>query len=377
VQLLYAIESLDFGLSRTSLTRTCIVVALLFLFLDRASAQITPPVSSFQQITANTGWVANDGGLYWTSDAGRTWKDISPPYMHLKLISTPVSLKDAFFIDVLNGWALLSDWGDHADAPEVTLAYTKNGGIDWTTDRIVVPDVDADSLDGYGNLFFLDHNIGWLDLGLTSSSNFNSGILFKTIDGGKSWKHVRDDPWIAAEIFFKNTEDGWIAGGPGDQDLFVSHDGGETWKKTILNAPDNIDANSFAAPTLPIFIGETGFVPVTYAQPHEKNGLVVVYSTSDSGKSWHEVLTLPLSHGVSGGRQPIGIIKSTNGSVTPILAETAFGLGALKVKFIDNLEGWASTWQGLLRTSDGGATWTDVSPFKHRVPESPQEKFKP
>lgn len=362
---------------RTSVTCACIFVALSFFFLGRAFAQMTPLVSTFQQLTVDIGWVANEDALYWTSDAGRTWKDVSPSYMHSNQISTPVRLKDAYFVDALNGWALLSDWGDNADAPEIILSSTKNGGMDWTTDRIVVPDVDPEALDGYGNLFFLDHNIGWLNLGLASSSNFNSGLLFKTMDGGKTWKHVRDDPWIAAEVFFKNAEDGWIAGGPGDQDLFVSHDGGETWKKTILKTPDNIDANSFAAPALPIFIGETGFVPVTYAQPHEKNGLVVVYSTSDFGKSWHEELTLPLSHGVSGGRQPIGIIKSTKGSVTPILAETAIGSGVLQVKFVDNLDGWASTWQGLLRTSDGGATWTDVSPFKRRIPESPQERFKP
>lgn len=365
MQRVYSIRSRDFGLSQTSFARACVLVALLILFLDRASAQITPLVSSFQQISANTGWVANESGLFWTSDAGRTWKDISPPYMHSELISTPVSLKDAYFVDALNGWALLSDWGDNADAPEVTLAYTKNGGIDWTTDRIMVPEVDPEALDGYGNLFFLDHNTGWLDLGLTSSSNFNSGLLFKTIDGGKTWKHVRDDPWIAAKIFFKNPKDGWIAGGPGDRDLFVSHDGGDTWEKAILKVPDNIDANSTATPVLPTFIGDTGFLPLTYRASNETNDLIVVYSTSDFGKSWREELRLPLSHKVSG---PVGIIKPANGSLTPVLAAAAIGTSVLQIKFIDNTEGWASTWQGLFATSNSGTTWTDISPFKRRMP---------
>ena len=74
---------------------------LLLALLSCAVAQ--GQGKQMQLLAPNVGWVLGGGKLYWTTDNGGHWTDITPP-----VPERSVKLTDVFFRDAAEGWALLS-----------------------------------------------------------------------------------------------------------------------------------------------------------------------------------------------------------------------------------------------------------------------------
>src|SRR6185503_19674872 len=68
--------------------------------LVQAQDKNTASLSGFELVTANGGWVLLDGQLFWTSDAGQTWREIGPAVPEGALI------QDVQFKDGDTGWVL-------------------------------------------------------------------------------------------------------------------------------------------------------------------------------------------------------------------------------------------------------------------------------
>jgi hypothetical protein len=250
-------------------------------------------------------------------------------------------------------------------------------------------------LDGEGNLCFVDSAHGWLNLDVASSPNFRRGLLLATEDGGSTWKRLPGDPQRYGSVGFANKDDGWLAGGPGDQHLYATHDGGNSWQEVLLKAPKQSGGAIypvFRQP--PVFKGSKGFLPVTFHGPEETPSALVLYTTSDGGRIWQvqQVLrstgnerwipsalidsTLIIPTGSRGRLALTTVAAERKTSKSAAVVSPALVSGGSEVSFADVNHGWALA-GGLMATTDGGATWTDITPKVAVVQPSPPEAVPP
>jgi photosystem II stability/assembly factor-like uncharacterized protein len=361
---------------------TCNLFLALFLGLllsnGAASAQ---QIQSMKLLTAQTGWAWRGQHLYWTTDDGAHWKDIAPN------MSKKFGMADVFFLDTNMGWVLLTGTEENAEAAVFELASTTNAGNDWHITRVKIPESAPGMapLDGRGAVFFVDAGHGWMNLRAQSGGAFRLGILLMTEDGGKTWDWAPDgsDAGTGA-IYFLTPTDGWIAGGPGDQQLYVTHDGAKTWHEVALKPPSVISTKYTATYVAPIFQDRKhGFLPVTYTDGDDGQAVLVLFSSDDGGQTWKTDRFLPKRAYLSEGNIPTTVADSVvliapDSNNTGTLQLTAVppggkasttaarvsrgGAGASQLSFTGSSRGWVSTTNDLFSTQDGGVTWTNITP---------------
>ncbi|MCA1613283.1 MAG: carboxypeptidase regulatory-like domain-containing protein [Acidobacteria bacterium] len=133
--------------------------------------------------------------------------------------------------------------------------------------------------------------------------------IHHTADGGRTWE------WLTAasanRVYFKDALHGLAA----STDILYTTDGGRTWNRGAGSPPS---VGSFACSDL-------NYCLAAYNSTY-------VHRTTDGGRNW-QMISLPL-----------------------VVAN---------VRFFDAQNGVASGMNGVLRTSDGGQTWTDV-PHRYR-----------
>jgi hypothetical protein len=152
------------------------------------------PGQSHQLLTPEVGWAATTNKLFWTTDNGNQWKEITPK------AQAPREISSVFFLDRSNGWALLSYAGKEDETTGVRetlfeLASTQDGGDDWKINSLRVPDPEPSRrLSGEAWLDFVDPMHGWLMTRMNGNMAVSIGILRATDDGGKTgnrWPFLR------------------------------------------------------------------------------------------------------------------------------------------------------------------------------------------
>jgi probable HAF family extracellular repeat protein len=367
-----------------------VAAALALLFAPRAAAQ----QPAMKLLTSKTGWVLlASGRLYWTTDGGSHWADITPPPARVvSPAGNPETIVSVFFLDVSSGWALLRSWDRAADGWRFDVASTGDSGGSWSDLKATFPNFARWSAvpAGGGSIDFVDSMHGWMDLDLQSSSAFRFGMLLETDDGGKTWDRAPSSPEAGGSIRFVTAGFGWLVGGGGNAGLYVTRDRSKTWGRVSPEAPRQIGPASSTAYSLPTFgDSEHGLLPVVYYRgPYGTRPALTVFATHDAGATWEPrwVLTdFPEAAHYGGGSVPVAVadselliaeisglgrlsLKSVTraGSVRGQAGTVAPGappdLGpVMHVSFVDPTRGWVFTGY-LYSTNDGGATWTDITP---------------
>lgn len=232
------------------------------------------------------------GGVWKTDDAGTTWKNISDGYMKTGSVGAiAVSESDPNIVYVGMGeHAIRGVMTHHGDG----MYKSHDAGKTWIKlgleatqhiARVVIHPKNPD--------------IVWVAAqGALYSSSTERGI-YKTTDGGKSWKKVLyvDDKTGSAElsIDFNNPqvlyaamwEHGrkpWkvISGGPGSG-LYKSVDGGETWSKIHEGLPKELGKMSIAVSRSN---SEKVYALIESDSDRELGGLFV---SDNAGKNWRRV----------------------------------------------------------------------------------------
>jgi photosystem II stability/assembly factor-like uncharacterized protein len=357
-----------------------------------ASAQQAGRIESMKLLTTDTGWAATKSHLFWTTDHGMQWKDITPKGRAMRTIAS------VFFVDTANGWALLAYSGKEDPTTSISetlfeLASTSDSGASWFVQRLDVPDPDPSrGLSGEAWIDFVDPQHGWLEVRMNGSTAVSMGVMRATSDGGKTWKS-QSAP-VAGPIRFLTAKDGWLAGGPTEDEiraLFVTHDGGENWQEQRLRPPSQTRAAIHPTYDLPTFEDlRRGFLPVSFSGPDGASSALVLFSTEDAGSTWTpERALLGLSETSQGVIFPSVVAGSVwlNASIsgTSITTKATEGGKALTVgptrttttkeadlnksssvlqlSFADDADGWLLLLDGeLFSTSAGGATWRKVTP---------------
>lgn len=380
------------------------VLALLVVissYSKNASAANGELIRDTQLLSKTSGWVLAGNHLLWSNNLGTNWQDVTPPDTQ--------RIDRAFFLNQFHGWVIMALKTRGTAA--LSIAQTINSGLSWSIVPFTGENVKflQESYSQEAYLTFLDSSHGWLILKAVSSSNFSIGDLFSTIDGGKSWTALPNPP-IADSIRFISPTTGWLAGGPGGFDLYVTRDGGQTWKQQQIHPPDGIPHDVDIFYNLPYFPDgqmQNGTLPVTFAGRDTSS--LVLYSSSDSGQIWNVASSesnIPLVSSIAiapvdstvmrmfnlrRGGFNLGDIGAGKLVFTPVSLKNT---GVQEMTFFDPRHGWAILQRNrcyssgsncysftfLWATSDGGVTATDRTPpviSPERIDTVPADRIPP
>jgi photosystem II stability/assembly factor-like uncharacterized protein len=330
-------------------------------------------------VTQQAGWTRTSDHLYWTSDGGMNWSNVTPALRPHEVISA------VFFLDAARGWVLLSHAGD-ADE-EFELATTKTAGASWSTTQLHVPDPDPDTgLSAEAWVNFANASHGWVLVRMSTNTAVSWGVLIRTQDGGTTWQRLEQPP-VAGPVYFASANEGWLCGGP-DDSLHRTQDGGRHWQQVSI--PVSSDANE--SYELPVFRDEkSGILSVLFDGPTKTERML--FSTSDGGLTWKaqgqvaqddlarrpDTIVGSLWLGATTTRdQGIMLAAFPAGAKRTIRANVQIpGVSAYSVRgisFASPLVGWAivdvvncnrpggAGCTELVSTSDGGTSWVSIAP---------------
>jgi hypothetical protein len=262
-----------------------------------------------QLLAEQNGWVIAQGQLLWTSDGGTTWQKRSPSDLQL-------DLRAAAFLDLNQGWVVGAGLPDAQGRSTLTVGKTQDGGLTWQLRALQeFNPIEPGSTQGAVKLSFFDTNVGYLQIKLASSSNFDLHTLLKTVDGGTTWQEVAVPD--SSPVHFADALTGWTVVANRDAPLQVTNDGGASWKlaDAVPAVASNNTVDKLAGP-LAAAAASMGATATTLLA---------------NGTGWAFV-----EHGLCSGTKPV---EGDAGEPFDCIQSSA-----------------------LLSTTDGGSTWIDVTP---------------
>lgn len=208
-------------------------------------ARLAPRSLLIDAVSINHGiWAVGERGhVLFSSDHGRTWRQVQVP--------TRTTLTAVTFYDDRAGWAV---------GHEAVILRTTDGGESWVKVH-TEPDGDRPLLDI------------WFQDALNGFAVGAYGLCLRTRDGGTSWEPVQisDDEWHLHHMARSKNGRLYIAAEAGH--IYRSDDGGDTW----VTLPSPYHGSFF------------GVLPL------EEDSLVVyglrghVYRSDDGGDTWHSL----------------------------------------------------------------------------------------
>lgn len=338
-------------------------------------------IRSIKMDTPTEGWavagvegnmfVASFDHLLNTSDGGRTWREVTPPWgIFLPELSLGSEL-DAAFFDGPNAWI---KYGNSRH-----LWRTWNGGETWSRVSVTYPTAVRTWLT------FTDGQHGWILQSVEAGMGSELVALFRTTDGGGTWEEILD-PYASEYLqscfktgmAFSGTTTGWVTfdcqGNHLEPFLAVSADGGLTWEELELPLPEAAPASPqdgyCRSGTPSPFSTDSGVLVVTcvVVGGHELIESSFVYSTDDAGESW-QIREFP------GGtprffdaRTVLALGRdqfiSIDGGGQWTWLNTVSWVG--QYSFVDPNIGWAVATRedeiALVATTSGGRNWEIIEP---------------
>ncbi len=318
-----------------------------------------------RQVGYVTGYNINYRFVLKTVDGGRTFTQILPRY-------SPT--EGVHFVSARLGYGV----GDASDYS--AFLTSKNGGQTWRlTGRI-----PGTQLDG-ATLTFANAKDGWI---VAQNVTNNLQDLYRTTDAGTHWTlaaqipgRLYDSSQITA-LHFWNANDGVleIRGVNGLENIYTTSDGGRHWR---IAAPTNWAVgiswiDSWAAHGV-IFGASSGNL-------YQNGGHnLTVQTSADGGKRWRIIWRQPSTVAQIGSMDFINsdvgwmtyyvwpanrgdlylsrLLKTADGGRTWTAVTFAdnpelWAPNNAQIDFVTSKVGWMLVQNGLLRTTDGGRTWS-------------------
>jgi photosystem II stability/assembly factor-like uncharacterized protein len=341
--------------------------------------------SSMHMINASTGWAAGSGTdrILRTTDGGDHWNDVTPKNARLGNWAT-------FFLDANNAWLASSlQPGSPTNDFGVEIYRTSDGGTTW----LRVGTASA----GWGfpaALAFVDRQRGWLFIkqdGTLLTPGSDMVAFYGTTDGGASWNKLSqtDTSGLAGHLpqacsklnpVFLSASAGWIpgsCGAGGGYFLYVTRDGGRNWVAVSLRIPPQSTLTCDCEIESLRFSDNQHGALVLDGASQDARGYAqnFLYTTIDGGRSWQlgpmlpanafSVYFLDAAHGWTLDAKANNLLFSGDGGLhwsTVGTIPTNSNAVVMDFQFVAPKIGWAlgadSRGLPILKTVDGGATWT-------------------
>ena len=267
---------------------------------------ILPPIKDFSVANENEAWlVTQEGKVLHFTDGGKKVAEAEFPEKIIQI----------FFLNASEGWAL-SENGQ--------LWTTTSGGKDWIKKSLF----EDKSIALHSNqLVFADNQIGWL------RGNFR---VLVSQDGGASWDMVYPTNQFGYEalkgqpmsISAVNSDIVWMGFSAGA--VLRTTNRGKDWER--VKSPGNYD----------IWALEAFSADECIVSGWNRGGL---FHTTDGGKTWRQML--PPEFRRKSGIESISFINKNKG-------------WAAGLNFVNSPDSTDTDLDFLLKTTDGGKTWTKV-----------------
>ena len=227
-----------------------------------------------------------------------------------------------------------------------TIVKTTDGGLEWT----LISTGLINELNGVSLFSPTD--------GIVVGS---SGVILKTTDGGDSWFPVSSGTTLSLNaVCFLNESYGTAVGDDGT--ILRSSDGGDSWVSQASGTSVDLSAVSLAD-------GSTAFITgggIHY--PYNANG--VILKTTNGGTSWavlysgyvsyYDVSFVNSTTGWAAGYGPV-VRKTTDGGLSWITQDCGENYELYGLKFANENRGCAVGLEGAFTTTDGGNSWQHTS----------------
>src|SRR5436309_9926952 len=221
--------------------------------------------------------------------------------------------------------------------PNIVYVATASGGLWKTTNSGVTwkPIFERQGTLSIGDVALQPGNpdVVWVGTGESNTRNsvsFGDGV-YKSTDGGKTWKHMglKDTEHISAIVINpQNPEVVYVAAvghafAPNEErGVFMTTDGGNTWTKTLYIDKEHGACDLEIDPTNPnvLYAGMWSFdrKPWTFRSGSEKGG---VYKSIDGGRTWSK-----LTNGLPKMLGRIGIrVAPSNSNIVYAIVEAKEG----------------------------------------------------
>jgi photosystem II stability/assembly factor-like uncharacterized protein len=189
-------------------------------------------------------YLGPNGDIHRTDNGGRSWQPAGQCAGRVDVNGLTRSVQCNWvrlqFVTPTIGYAV----GVSYDAEDVVfLAKTADGGAAWTMTTARVTGRAEDAV-------FLDENTGYVRVGY-----WDSGQLFKTEDGGKTWTGMAGSP--GQGMAFADPEVGWAFG---VKKLSFTTDGGRRWNSRTFAFPADVTAFSLPRRDRGFVVGEHGMI---------------------------------------------------------------------------------------------------------------------
>jgi photosystem II stability/assembly factor-like uncharacterized protein len=227
-------------------------------------------------VAPGLGWAMNGLGFWWTHDGGEHWRTITPPQVR-EMGDVVARVVDVAATDDEHIWIAAADIriGQRSER-QMAIERTRDGGRTW---HWVIPPGCGACAGAY--LDFVDSDTGFALAGTNEARH-----LFRTMNGGASWKLVNADVPFAGPIRFSDARDGWAVSEPaGGGIVYRTRNGGHTWSRVSLPAPTRYRGQPVTAGTPHFFGSRIGVIPVRF-RDRSRAQHVVVYATSNGGATW-------------------------------------------------------------------------------------------
>src|SRR5512138_785943 len=155
----------------------------------------------------------------------------APVEIQAPQIKSPALVK-LDMLSELNGWGVT----------ETQIARTNDGGATWYD----VTPADVKETGSSVDTFVLDNDHAWVQKPVFESFP-NSGILYRTTDGGITWTNFTV-PFSRGTLRFLDADHGWVladlgvGAGSNAVAVYQTSDGGATWEQTFINDPNDTNA---------------------------------------------------------------------------------------------------------------------------------------
>jgi photosystem II stability/assembly factor-like uncharacterized protein len=336
-----------------------VVAAVIVTTRARSDRQVvmTQPqdLSQITLIDSRTGWaLTKDNQILRTVDGGATWADVSTPLTPLE-VQFPPTIGTCFFDGQT---AFVATNAGTANLPKIVVYRTSDKGSTWDSTNILTKlDWEKGDIGGV-KISFADASNGYLMITGTPGAGQMGKSLYRTTDGGKTFSFIRDITGMTdvagtmngiagypTGMTFSTPENGFVTCSYSAYTfvlMFKTTDGGTTWKLWSLPVPAAYEslspANDYHADAYPpVFFGDqkkNGVVMLDYVQDYaHKIGKLVMqsYQTADGGGTW-------------------------------TLGPASNNPDVRTYSFIDATTGWGLDQDGkVFTTTDGGATWVPVN----------------
>jgi photosystem II stability/assembly factor-like uncharacterized protein len=339
-----------------------------------------PTLAGLEMFSPDAGWALtrDRNQLLRTEDGGQTWLDATPP----GLTSPPEGFTTLGIHPEFLDESLV--WFTPNSEPPASLYHSLDGGASWSV--LEVPFDNA-------SYEFVDPDTGYALVSLGAGAGSHFYAIYRTLDGGETWTEVfSHEPGESKSlpeggykngITFLDANHGWVGGGKPMPDfiyLYVTEDGGQTWTHETGISVDPMFEGFLFDVWQPHFVTDSvGYLPIRAMSPDGWSH-TLIYKTGDSGQTWTYqnfsnnlrglVFTSPET---AWAVSKTALLRGTESGVVwfvPSMTGIPEGAFFLEIDFVDENHGWVLTTPSdetrepvrLYRTSDGGETWTSLTP---------------